>query len=271
MRGHEGTMKCSTGWQWRKAWMLLSALLLSNQVMSAGASDSELDEVLINGVRVKPTRDPQKIVNWLKLLVGEFSYGGYVQLRGEGVSTALLSVEGRTSCIAFGRAPGVHCELKVAWPEARGAEGQEVPEVPGGISTLTPAMVEYGLDTDRLGIRYMLVDNRGMANYGDAYLVGNTLATVTPCPDIPDCTRTTRITPRVDGELVEMEVEIEKELTRRARFRFVLQRQGDVPEGAISGGEQASWPAMPRTAISNSPPKPAGRWMISWATRSLTE
>jgi hypothetical protein len=167
--------------------------------------------------------------------VGKFSYGGYVQLRGEGVSRDLLRVNGAANCTAFGRAPGVHCELNAVWPERKGPYGEELI---GGVSTLSPAMVEYGLDTDHLGIRYLQVDNRGMAYYGQAYLVANTLRTITPCPDMPECTRTTSITPHVDGKMVEIEIEIEKELERRARFRFVLQRTDAVPEGAISGGEQ---------------------------------
>jgi hypothetical protein len=213
--------------------MLVPALLVPVPAMPASPTDNELDDVLVRGARIKPTRDPQQIVNWLKLLVGEFSYGGFVQLRGEGVSRELLTVNGAASCTAFGRAPGVHCELNAVWPEKKGPNGEDLI---GGVSTLSPAMVEYGLDTDRLGIRFLQVDNRGMAYHGRDYLVGNTLTTVTPCPDMPDCTRTTRITPRIDGKLVEIEIEIEKEYQRVARFRFVLQRTDAVPEGAISGG-----------------------------------
>jgi hypothetical protein len=215
--------------------MLMPALLVSAPVDAASSRDKELDEILIDGQRVKPTRDPQAIVNWLKLLVGKFDYGGYVQLRGEGISRDLLRVNGVADCTAFGRAPGVHCELSVVWPEKKGPDGEDLI---GGVSTLSPAMVEYGLDTDHLGIRYLQVDNLGLAYYGQAYLVANTLKTITPCPDMPECTRTTRITPRVDGKLVEIEVELEKQLERKARFRFVLQRLDAVPEGAITGGEQ---------------------------------
>jgi hypothetical protein len=216
--------------------MLVPALLVSAQAMSADASDAELDEVLVNGVRIKPTRDPQAIVNWLKLLVGKFDYGGFVQLRGEGVSRDLLRVNGAANCSAFGRAPGVHCEINALWPEKKGPNGEDLL---GGVSTLSPAMVEYGLDTDRLGIRYLQVDNKGLAYFGAAYLVGNTLTTTMPCPEDPvDCKRTTRVTAHVDGKLVEIEVEIEKALERKARLRFVLQRLDEVPEGAISGGGQ---------------------------------
>ena len=202
----------------------------------AATAGPELDELLVEGNRVKPTRDPQKIVNWLKLLVGKFRYGGYVQLHGEGVSSRLLPAQGSADCTAFGRAPGVHCQVNVAWPEVHGPEGQDVP---GGVSTLAPAMVEYGLDTDHLGIRFLQVDNQGLANFGQGYLVGDTLITTTPCPDVTgNCQRTTRITAHADGKLIEMQIEIVQDYERRVRYRFLLQRVGEVPAGAISGASE---------------------------------
>ncbi len=65
-----------------------------SKTVSANLPDEELDEVLVNGVRIKATRDPQKIVNWLKLLVGQFRYEGYVQPRREGALGSLLRVQG---------------------------------------------------------------------------------------------------------------------------------------------------------------------------------
>jgi hypothetical protein len=103
------------------AWMLVPALLMPSHAMGAEQADRELDEIMVNSVRVKPTRDPHLIVNWLKLLVGKFRCGGFFELRGEGMSRDLLVVRGA----------------------------------------------------------------------GD-------------CPDLPECTRTTRITPRLDGRQIEM-------------------------------------------------------------------
>jgi hypothetical protein len=215
---------------------LLALLLLPAPALAAGASNEELDEVLVNGVRIKPTRDPQQIVNWLKLLVGQFRYTGYVDLRAPGLPVQLLPVQGVTDCNPFGRAPGVHCEMKVAWAEVKGPDGEELP---GGHSTLLPAMVEYGLDTDRLGIRFLQVDNEGTADFGSAYLVQGTLTTTTPCPNLSgECRRISRITPTVDGKRVEMLIDIERNYRRVVRYRFMLQRVGEVPEGAISGSAQ---------------------------------
>jgi hypothetical protein len=194
----------------------------------------ELGEVLVQGIRSKPTRDPQKIVNWLKLLVGEFRYSGYVQLPNDGKPGARLQVKGLAECTAFGLAPGVQCTINVIWPKAPGPNGEGVL---GGLSTLSPAMIQYGLDVDRLGIRYLQVDNRGHGDYGQGYLVNDTLTTTMPCVDIKgNCQRISRITARPDGKIVDMQIDIEQDETRLVRYKFVLQRVGAVPAGAISGG-----------------------------------
>ncbi len=195
--------------------------------------EEELDEVLVNGVRVKPVRDPQQIVNWLKLLVGKFRYFGYVQLRPASGGFDMLQVGGVADCTAFGRAPGVVCTVNVSWPEVHEKNGDEVP---GGISTLSPAMVQYGLDPDHFGIRFLQVDNKGFASAGEGYLVADTLSTTTPCADMPgDCKRITSITPRADGKSIEMQTDIELDGRRLVRYKFTLGRVGPGAAGAVPG------------------------------------
>ncbi len=199
----------------------------------AALPEEELDEVLVNGVRVKPVRDAQAIVNWLKLLVGRFSYSGYVQPRIEGQAANLLLVHGSADCTPFGLAPGVVCSINVSWPQA---PGEGLKDIPGGMPTLNPAMVQYGLDTDHFGIRFLQVDSKGIANAGQGYLVADTLTTTAPCAEVAgDCKRITRITPRADGKFIDMQTDIEVDGRRQVRFKFLLNRLGDVPKGAISG------------------------------------
>lgn len=217
----------------RGIWLATLAALLPLAAPAAEAVQ-ELDEVLVNGVRIKATRDPQQIVNWLKLLVGQFRYEGFVQPRIEGALPAMLRARGSADCTAFGKAPGVQCQINVYWPEP---EGVDAAAVLGGISSLTPAIAQYGLDPDRLGIRYLQVDNKGIASYGQGYLFGDTLTTTTPCADIPgDCQRITKISARIDGRTVEMQTDIMKDSERLVRYKFTLHRVGKTPEGAISGG-----------------------------------
>jgi hypothetical protein len=208
--------------------------LLPTLALPASPATQELDEVLVNGSRVRPNRDPQQVVNWLKLLVGQFRYTGYVEASAEGVPREMLRVRGKADCIAFGLAPGVICRIDVTWPEVRGP-GEAV--VPGGISSLAPAMVQYGLDKDRYSIRYMQVDNKGLADRGHGYLVADSLVTSAPCVGLEgNCQRISRITPRDDGRIIDMQVDFERDAERIARFRFILHRAGEVAEGAFSGG-----------------------------------
>jgi hypothetical protein len=196
-------------------------------------ADEELDEAVVQGNRLKPTRDPQKIVNWLKLLVGKFRYEGAVEIQMD-ADRATRQAQGSADCTAIGLAPGVHCEIRVFWPAAHGEGGAEVA---GSASSLLPAMIQYGLNPDNVGIRFLLVDNKGLAHYGQGYLVNDTLTTTTPCSDAPgNCQRITRITPGVDGQIVDMQFDIERDFQNAASYRFQLHRQGQAPAGAISGG-----------------------------------
>ena len=205
------------------------------QPLRPALPDQELDEAVVQGNRLKPTRDPQKIVNWLKLLVGKFRYEGGVEIQVE-ADRARRQAQGSADCTAFGLAPGVHCEIHLFWPGVQGAGGVEIP---GGAPTLLPAMIQYGLNPDNIGIRFLLVDNKGLAHYGQGYLVNDTLTTTTPCSEASgNCQRITRVTPSVDGQTVDMQFDIERDLQNVASYRFRLLRQDQAPEGAISGGSR---------------------------------
>jgi hypothetical protein len=107
----------------------------------------ELDEVIVEGRRVRKKRpswdDYQQPFNFLARLVGQFVIEGSVDLHGQGNPEDLRRVAGRAHCIGFGSAPGVQCELNVLWPETRGAGGEEIP---GGVSTLDPAVLLFGFE-----------------------------------------------------------------------------------------------------------------------------
>jgi len=198
----------------------------------AAKPEQELDEIIVNGHRIKANRDPVQILAWLRRLLGKYRYEGYVEL-GDGSAKIRQPVTGAGDCVAFGAAPGVHCTIQVSWPEVRGPNGEAVP---GGVSTLVPAMVQYGLDPDRLGVRYMQVDNRGMAERGNGYLWGDVLETKSPCVGIAgNCQRITHIEAHPpDGSLIEMQVDIEKDSIRLMRYRFEMHRTAAARAGAES-------------------------------------
>jgi hypothetical protein len=188
---------------------------------TAAERDQELSEVLVEGKRTKPVRDPQVIIEWMRRLVGQFRYAGYVELHdAAGKPRGQQSVSGKGDCVAFGLAPGVQCTIKVSWPDAHGDNGQEIL---GGVSNLEPAMVLYGLDPDELAVHYLLVDNKGVADGGLGYIKGDTMTTTDPCVGIAgNCTRTTRITAQRDGKMVQMQIDIQREGTLAVRYLFVM-------------------------------------------------
>jgi hypothetical protein len=193
----------------------------ASQRATADKRDQELSEVLVQGSRTKPVRDPQAIIDWMRRLVGQFRYVGYVELHDpNGAPRGQQRVSGKGDCVAFGLAPGVQCTITVSWPAAQGDNGQEIL---GGVSTLEPAMVLYGLDPDELAVHYLLVDNKGVADGGLGYIKGDTMTTRDPCVGIPgDCTRTTKITAQRDGKLVQMQIDIEREGNLAVRYLFVM-------------------------------------------------
>jgi hypothetical protein len=217
----------------------LACALLPDAAAAAGAperpaqtpdspADQQLDEILVQGEKVKPNRDAVEILAWLRRFVGQFSYSGYVDVRADGIPRQRQGVAGVAKCVAFGQTPGVHCTINVTWPEVHGPGGKEVP---GGVSTLTPAMIQYGFDPDRLGVRFMQVDSRGIAERGDGYLYTNTLVTTTACVGIPgNCQRITRITPQSDGQFIETQIDIEVDGNRVVRYLLVMTRREPAQE-----------------------------------------
>jgi hypothetical protein len=211
-----------------RGWLILQAVLAAGPVVAAAAEaqpaqpDRQLDEVLVEGTRLKSERNAQKIIDWMARLVGSFTFEGHVDLHGKGNAADLRQVQGAGNCTGFGPAPAVQCEIKVRWPEARGERGEAIP---GGVSQFDPAMILYGFEPNRLGIRYMLVGSKGVANGDLALLVGDTLVSRTPCVDFPgNCQRVMRVTAAPDLELVEMRIELAVDQRKALEYAFVMRR-----------------------------------------------
>lgn len=203
----------------RKSCLLALALLVPLATFAAAPPDQQLDEALVEGV--KPTRDAQQVINWLARLVGDFTVDGYVDLHGQGKPDDQRQVQGSTTCIGFGPAPAVQCELWVRWPETRGPDGEAVL---AGSSTLDPAMMLFGFEPDRIGIRYMLVDSQGIADGALGLVAGDTLVSRAPCVGIADCQRVTRITAGNDLKVIEMQVDFEVAFSKAATLVFEMKR-----------------------------------------------
>lgn len=224
-----------------KGLVLALALMSSGPVLAAGFScappaDSvkkstldELDEVVITNKEI--AKDPKDMSAWLKLLVGKFTYEGYVDLCGKGNARDQRPVSGKSDCLASGVTPNVHCTVNVRWPAARGENGTPVR---GGVSTLTPAMVIYSLENrhlpdirvNRWGLMFMQVDNKGVGEWASGDLVGDTFTSREPCVDIPgNCQKITRITAAPDSDEITMVVDVKINGDRVQRQAFLLHRE----------------------------------------------
>jgi hypothetical protein len=226
------------------------ALAVSGLVMPADAPavrdpaqqvqpEQELDEVIVEGRRVGEKRpswdDYQQPFNFLARLVGQFIVEGSVDLRGQGNPEHLRKVAGRAHCVGFGSAPGVQCELNVQWPETRGTNGEEIP---GGISTLNPAILLFGFEPALPGISHVFLDNKGVADTAVGAMTSpNTMLSRSKCVGIPgNCERRVRITAEPDLGTIRMNIELAVDEQKSVSFAFVLQR---LPEtGSVVYGRK---------------------------------
>lgn len=193
--------------------------------------DAQLDEILVEGR--KPERNPQKVIDWMARLVGEFTWEGHVDVHARGRPEDIRAVHGSGNCTGFGLAPAVQCDIKARWSTVRGEDGEPVM---GGVSNLNPAMMLYGFEPDRIGIRYMLVDSNGIADGGLGYVVDNTLISRTPCANVAgNCQRVARITADPDLKVVRMEIVLEIDYERAAYFDFIMRRVSGSQAVVVSG------------------------------------
>lgn len=189
-------------------------------VQQQGDTDEELDEIVVDGRRA--VRKPQAILDWMARLVGQFTIDGKVDLHGHG-EAGPLDLQGRSSCVGFGPGPAVQCELNVRWPDARGKAGEKVI---GGVSNLDPAMMVFGFEPNRIGIRHMMVGNDGIAEGSMGYLLsGDTLVTRARCGGVSGaCERVFSVTVEPDAQTVQMNIEIQVDQRRAATIAFVMRR-----------------------------------------------
>jgi hypothetical protein len=232
--------------------VLAFALMLSGPVFAAGftctqpadsgkrSTPDKREEVVVTGK--EPTTSTRDLQAWLKLLVGKYTYEGYVDLCGKGYAEDQRPVTGKSDCIAAGSTPNVQCTVNVRWPAARGENG--VP-VLGGVSSLLPAFVIYALENryvpemkiNRLALMFTQVDNKGVAEWASGTLVGDTLTSREPCVGMQGaCQKITRITARPDSNEISMLVDVTIDDQRVLRQAFLLHRESNLQSGKRSKG-----------------------------------
>lgn len=237
--------------------MLLALVLVApGPVMAAAAASSssaapaivadppaqrldELDEVVVEGRRRRDVprswNDYQEPFNFLARLVGQFTITGLVDLHAQGRSEDLRKVAGRANCLGFGSAPGVQCDLTVRWPQSPGPGGEEIP---GGISTLDPAVLLFGFEPDAPGVSFVSLDNRGIMDTAVGRMISpNTMLARSKCVAMPgNCERTARITVEPGFNIIRLNIDLAIDQQKSASFEFVLNRAPETP--AVVYGRQ---------------------------------
>lgn len=232
--------------------ILLAALLVPLPLFAAGpacapppkakpATESNLDE--LEEVVVVAKEDSSYLRDlraWLKRLVGEYSYEGYVDICGNGNPGDQRPVTGKADCIAKGSAPNIQCTVNMRWPAAVQENGEAVP---GSAYNLVTAHVIYSVENrfipeqsiNRWGLMSMQVDSKGKAEWASGALIGDAFVSNERCVGMQgDCRKKLRITARPNAKEITMLVDMEIGQQRIMRQALVLNRESKSRTGESS-------------------------------------
>lgn len=175
----------------------------------------------------------EKLGAWLRRMVGEFRYDGFVQF---GFGDERL-VKGTQDCTSIGDGPGAHCVTDMSWPEIS-AMGMH-----GPISYLQPAVTLYGIGPTAADISFMQVDARSWPEGVTARLrSGDVVRFQVPCVNAPAACRTIiRITARPDDTPIQLKIDRWSnyfgDMSPGTTFILSLHRkQESVPESGAAHG-----------------------------------
>jgi hypothetical protein len=228
------------------------ALLLPAPLFAAGSvcapppprpeKKENLDELAEVVVVAKETSTYLKDLRaWIKRLVGQYDYEGYVDICGNGNPADQRPVTGRADCIALGSMPSVQCTVNMQWPVAVQENGEPVQ---GGSFNLVSAHVIYSVENryipeeqiNRWGLMSMQVDSKGRAEWASGTLIGDAFVSKEPCVGMPgSCLKRMRITARPDAKEIYMVVEIEVGEQPVMRQALELHRESKAQRGNSSG------------------------------------
>jgi hypothetical protein len=194
---------------------------------------------------------------FLRQLVGRFRYDGelklnwgttYSEIPEQGCSGGYCKLtkaaQGLADCVGIGDGPGVQCVTHIPWPRFQWPSlVTEIDGVSGDMKWWGPyldgAMTLYGIDPDKLGIRFLLVDGQSIAFTELGVLKDRTLTFETVC--VPpsgkrlagDCLKKFQIRTLADGR-IEMTYDLSWGPGHIAEYRFSLQRESTPTEESDS-------------------------------------
>ena len=220
------------------------------------ATADDLSE--INVTAEKPTRKVSDLIVWIRRLLGQYTIDGKVDMGGKGNPNERWTAVGTGTCIGFGVAPGVQCEMNVKWPPVPGPHGAEVLS---GVTDLNPAMMLLGMQPDDIGIQYLQVNNKGLAEGSVGTIINDTATFKTPCVNAPPgCMRIMRITAESESKVISMDIDTEIDYQLAARFNFKLRRVAELqaPKDNPTEKDKAASPVAGKAAA-DSTQAPAAR------------
>lgn len=224
------------------------------------------------GKTFEPVTDPAEIGVWLRQLAGRYRFEGTIEILGEEASydysphqcgslppppseegdlpiapvPYCTQVHGVGDCVAIGSGPGVQCVLDVSWVEQFDVTAEGAFELPGFVPFLSPAMILFGLDPGEAGIRFLLVNHKGLPEGGVGRVAGNRATFHTPCVNGPStllamrprllveerplqsCVRVIRVDAKPDSSVVHWSMDIEINDRVFTRSEMTLRREQSV-------------------------------------------
>jgi hypothetical protein len=229
-----------------------------------------------------PAGEPVAPEQWLARLVGRYRFDGQVEVvfypdrrcaplppdPAQQENPPLPpppyceGVKGMADCVAIGAGVGVHCIFNASWsdifdivmPDADAPLDQRtgVFNVPGGASNLAPSMALFGLEPHGAGLRFLLVDSKGLADGTSGAMNGSRAIFVTPCVNaatlfsrmreeridnrpLQTCTQTIRFDARPQARVLNLSVDFEINDEIFTRWELQLRRVDEAPQAGAPG------------------------------------
>lgn len=189
-----------------------------------------------------PVTEQRGLSEWLLRLADRYSVDGI----GTVPATGPFGIKGTADCVSIGTGPGVHCIFNIHWIDQyeilMGEGGSGIFNIPGGVSYLNPSMMLMGIAPSRRKLEFLLVDNKGLPEGGEASIAGHRATLRAPCVNAPtlflamnpahrfagrrpdSCERITRIDAKPGSTVVHMDIDIEINGELVSQFQMTLRR-----------------------------------------------
>lgn len=242
----------------RRLVCLFAGCLAAIQVAGANPRQGFLKREYLDAI---PVTAQDEMGAWLMRLADRYRVEG----AGTFIAVEPFDVKGSADCAPVGAGPGIQCIFNIHWrdqfeinllPPTGDEENdprnehwyQGIFNIPGGVSYLNPSMMLIGTEPHQQGLRFLLVDRKGLPEGGTGTIAGNRATLRAPCVNAPvlflalnptrpfddrepaSCERITRIDARPGSSVVHMAIDIEINGEVATQFQLTLRRQNKAEE-----------------------------------------